>query len=374
MTTEFDDIRPFNADEIPAATQRMADSDVVPSIAQYLGVPPEALRERIRSIKTISEFQYGLLKEVIETLLEKTTTQFDWAGLENIDEKKPYLFVSNHRDIVLDAMFLQYILAKVGQNTCQITFGSNLMSHPFVIDFGKVNKMFRTERGGSPKEFYNSMMHMSEYMRHVITEVHESVWIAQRNGRTKNGIDATDPAIIKMFGMSRRDDRVVSLAELNIVPVAVSYEWESCDKLKTLELYLTKKNGHYEKKPGEDLNSILTGIMQPKGHVHFHVCPQVTEDDLIALNDCPSGEFYKRVAELMDSRINPHFYLHPNNYIAHDLRSGSETYAEHYTKEQKDTFVKYMDWMNEYPQFDRSEMEEIFLGIYANPVDVKTNC
>ena len=371
MTTDFDDIRPFNADEIPAATQRMADSDVVPAIAQYLGVPPEALRERIRSIKTISEFQYGLLKEVIETLLEKTTTQFDWAGLENIDEKKPYLFVSNHRDIVLDAMFLQYILAKAGQNTCQITFGSNLMSHPFVIDFGKVNKMFRTERGGSPKEFYNSMMHMSEYMRHVITEVHESVWIAQRNGRTKNGIDATDPAIIKMFGMSRRDDRVVSLAELNIVPVAVSYEWESCDKLKTLELYLTKKNGHYEKKPGEDLNSILTGIMQPKGHVHFHVCPQVTEDDLIALNDCPSGEFYKRVAELMDSRINPHFYLHPNNYIAHDLRSGSETYAEHYTKEQKDTFVKYMDWMNEYPEMNRQELEEIFLGIYANPVDVR---
>ena len=371
MTTNFDDIRPFNADEIPAATQRMADSEVIPAIAQYLGVPAEALRERIRSIKTLKEFQLGLLKEVIETLLKKTTTQFDWSGLENIEEKKPYLFVSNHRDIVLDAMFLQYILTKAGQNTCQITFGSNLMSHPFVIDFGKVNKMFRTERGGSPKEFYNSMMHMSEYMRHVITEVHESVWIAQRNGRTKNGIDATDPAIIKMFGMSRRDDRVISLAELNIVPVAVSYEWESCDKLKTLELYQTKKNGHYEKKPGEDLNSILTGIMQPKGHVHFHICPQVTEDDLNALNDCPSGEFYKRVADLMDSRINPHFYLYPNNYIAHDLRSGSDTYAEHYTKEQKDTFVKYMDWMNKYPDMNHEELEKIFLGIYANPVDVR---
>ena len=171
--------------------------------------------------------------------------------------------------------------------------------------------------------------------------------------------------------MSRRDDRMISLAELNIVPVAVSYEWESCDKLKTLELYLTKKNGHYEKKPGEDLNSILTGIMQPKGHVHFHVCPQVTEADLIALNDCPSGEFYKRVADLVDSRINPHFYLHPNNYIAHDLQSGSETYAEHYTKEQKETFIKYMDWMNDYPEMNRQELEEIFLGIYANPVDVR---
>ena len=367
--TNFDDIRPFNADEIPAATQRMADSEVIPAIAQYLGVPAEALRERIRSIKTLKEFQLGLLKEVIETLLKKTTTQFDWSGVENIDEKKPYLFVSNHRDIVLDAMFLQYILNEAGQNTCQITFGSNLMSHPFVIDFGKVNKMFRTERGGSPKEFYNSMMHMSEYMRYVITEVHESVWIAQRNGRTKNGIDATDPAIIKMFGMSRRDDRVISLAELNIVPVAVSYEWESCDKLKTIELYLTKKNGHYEKKPNEDLNSILTGIMQPKGHVHFHICPVVSEADLNALNDCPSGEYYKRVAELMDSRINPHFYLHPNNYIAHDLRSGTDTYAEHYTSEQKEAFVKYMDWMNDYPDFDRSDLEEIFLGIYANPVE-----
>ena len=367
--TDFDDIRPFNAEEIPAATQRMADSNVIPAIAQYLGVPAEALRERIRSIKTLKEFQLGLLKEVIETLLKKTTTQFDWSGVENIDEKKPYLFVSNHRDIVLDAMFLQYILNEAGQNTCQITFGSNLMSHPFVIDFGKVNKMFRTERGGTPKEFYNSMMHMSEYMRHVITEVHESVWIAQRNGRTKNGIDATDPALVKMFGMSRRDDRVVSLAELNIVPVAVSYEWESCDKLKTLELYLTKKNGHYEKQPNEDLNSILTGIMQFKGHVHFHICPMVTVDDLNALNDCSSGEFYKRVAELMDSRINPHFYLHPNNYIAHDLRSSTETYAEHYTAAQKEAFVKYMDWMNDYPDMNRAALEEIFLGIYANPID-----
>ena len=112
--TNFDDIRPFNADESPAATQRLADSEVIPNIAQYLGVPTEALRERLRGIKTLKEFQLGLLKEVIETLLKKTTTQFDWSGLENIEEKKPYLFVSNHRDIVLDAMFLQYILTKAG--------------------------------------------------------------------------------------------------------------------------------------------------------------------------------------------------------------------------------------------------------------------
>ena len=245
------------------------------------------------------------------------------------------------------------------------------MSHPFVIEFGKVNKMFRTERGGTPKEFYNSMLHMSEYMRHVITEVDESVWIAQRNGRTKDGIDATDPALLKMFGMSRRDDRVVSLAELNIVPVSVSYEWESCDKLKTLELYSRRKNGHYEKQPGEDLNSILTGIIQPKGHVHIHICPMVTEADLMALNDCPSGEFYKRIANLMDSRINPNFYLHPNNYIAHDLRSGTDTYSNHYSVTEKAVFVDYMDWIKNYPDFDQEQLKSIFLGIYANPIKVK---
>ena len=371
MMTNFDDIRPYNDEEFPAALQRMADSEVIPAIAQYLGVPEETLRNRIRNVRTIDEFQLGLLKELFEILLKKTTSQLTWSGMENISEKKPYLFVSNHRDIVLDAMTLQYILNTAGQKTCQITFGSNLMCHPFVIDFGKSNKMFRTERGGTPKEFYYSLLHMSEYMRYVITEVHESVWIAQRNGRTKDGIDATDPAIIKMFEISRRDDPVASLAELHIVPVAVSYEWESCDKLKTLELYLTRKNGHYEKKPGEDLNSILTGIMQPKGHVHFHICEPVTEADLMKLSDSSAPDYYKNIALLMDSRINPNFYLHPNNYIAHDLRSGTDTYAEHYTAEQKVTFVKYMDWMNDYPDMNRKELEEIFLGIYANPVGLQ---
>ncbi|MBO6026182.1 MAG: 1-acyl-sn-glycerol-3-phosphate acyltransferase [Bacteroidales bacterium] len=369
---KFDDIRPYNADEIPAAIQRMADSDVIPAIAAYLmpGMPAEALRERIRSIRTLDEMQLGLLKEVMEIMLKKTTTKLSWSGVENIHEKKPYLFVSNHRDIVLDAMILQYILNEAGQKTCQITFGSNLMSHPFVVDFGKANKMFRTERGGTPREFYQSLMHLSEYMRYVITEVHESVWIAQRNGRTKNGIDATDPAIIKMFDMSRHDDSVASLAELHIVPVAVSYEWESCDKLKALELYLTKKNGRYEKKPGEDLNSILTGIQQQKGRVHFHLCEPVSEEDLKKVdNSLNSNDFYKNVALLMDKRINGNFHLWPNNYIAHDLRSGTDTYAQHYTEEQKSTFVKYMDWMNEYPDMDRKELEAIFLGIYANPVD-----
>ena len=366
---KFDDIRPYNADELPAAMRRIAESELIPSIANYLmpGTDPEVFRNKIRNIKNIKELQVGFLKEVVELLLKKTTTQFDWSGLENIKEIKPYLFVSNHRDIVLDAMFLQYILNAGGHNTCQITFGSNLMEHPLVVDFGKANKMFRIERGGNRMEFYNNLMHTSEYMRHVITEVQESVWIAQRNGRTKDGIDATDPAIIKMFWMSRRDDKVKSLAELNIVPVAVSYEWESCDKLKTLELYATKVNGRYEKRPGEDLNSIITGIMQPKGHVHFHICEPITEDDLRRMDNNP-GDYFNNIAKLMDERINSGYMAMPNNFIANDLRSESNKYASHYTEQQKAGFLHYMKWIEMYKDLDQALLRDIFLGIYGNSV------
>ena len=366
---KFDDIRPYNADELPAAMQRIADSELIPSIASFLmpGTDPEILRNKLRNIKNIYELQVGFLKKVIEILVAKTTSKFDWSGLENIKEKKPYLFVSNHRDIVLDAMFLQYILYAGGHNTCQITFGSNLMEHPLVVDFGKANKMFRIERGGNRMEFYNNLMHTSEYMRHVITEEHESVWIAQRNGRTKNGIDATDPAIIKMFWMSRRDDKVKSLAELNIVPVAVSYEWESCDKLKTLELYATKVNGRYEKRPGEDLNSIITGIMQPKGHVHFHICKPVSEDDLLRMDSIP-GDYFTNIAKLMDERINSGYMSMSNNFIANDLLSESNKYESQYTEQQKEAFLQYMKWMDEYKDLDQALLRDIFLGIYGNSV------
>ena len=370
---QFDDIRPYIDEEIPDAMRRIADSPYLPTVAHFLkpGMPVAEIQKMILANHTIKEFQQNFVYNIVTVILEKTTSGLHGSGFENIHPGIPYLFVSNHRDIVLDAMLLQYILNQEGHDTCQIAFGSNLMSIPFVIDFGKANKMFCIERGGAPKEFYNSMAHVSDYIRHVITEQKESVWIAQRNGRTKDGMDATDPAIIKMFGMSRRDDRVASLAELNIIPTTVSYEWESCDKLKTLELYHTRMEGHYEKQPNEDLNSVLTGIKQPKGQVSVHISPRVTEADLNGLNDCTTGEFYKRVAALIDQRINANYRLYANNYIAHDLRSGTTTYAEHYSAEQKAVFMDYLRWIDDYPDLDKALLREIFLGIYANPVDAK---
>ena len=373
--TSFDDIRPYQEEEIPTAMQRLADNNDLPTMLHHIlpDADAETIINKIRSIRTSEQFQAELMVKAVEGIMHKTASNFSWSGLENISDKRPCLFVSNHRDIVLDAMLLQYILLTNGHKTCYIAFGNNLMFNSLFVDFWKVNKMFQIGRGGHPKDFYNSLLHMSEYIRHLITEEHESVWIAQRNGRTKNGLDSTDPTILKMFGMSQRDDRVFSLSELNIVPVTVSYEWEPCDKMKTLECYAKQLNGSYEKQPGEDLKSVLTGVTQQKGHVHFHISPAITETNLKCLNDYVPTDFYRKVAQLIDNRIYANYRLYPNHYIAHDLRSGTETYAQHYTDEEKARFLQYMTWIDQCQDMDHSVLKSLFLGIYANPIDSLNN-
>ena len=306
---------------------------------------------------------------VNEQIIARSTTEFSGSGLEKLSRDKRYLYVSNHRDIVLDACLLQYFLVKNGFETTEITFGANLMQHPVVIDAGKSNKMFRVERpGGDLKEFYRASMHLSEYIRYTIKEKGESIWIAQRNGRTKNGIDATDQGIIKMFCMSEPKDKIKALADLNIVPVSVSYEWESCDILKALELY-ESQNRPYTKKPGEDLNSILTGILQPKGRVHFQICDPITERDLSAYENQTNNEYHRSVAALIDKRINRAYRLYPNNYIAHDLLYGNTKYRSKYTDEEFQAFVNHLSELDEYDTCDIERLKEIFISIYANPVN-----
>lgn len=374
LEKKFDDIRPYRDEEIPAAMQRIAESTSFPLLSSFVFPDEdiETVRQRVREYKTIEEFQYGVMWYANNQIIKRSTTGLTYDGLEKLDPQKCYMYVSNHRDIMLDSSLMQNILHDNGFPTTEITFGANLMQGELVIDIGKSNKMFRVERpGGSVREFYMKSLHLSEYMRHVITMKHQSVWIAQRNGRTKDGIDRTDQGIIKMFGMSRTDDKIKSLAELNIVPVSVSYEWESCDILKALELYASEL-GPYIKKPGEDLNSILTGIVQYKGHVHIHFCDVVTEANLMQFDESTSNEFHRNVAQLIDSRICSNYRLYPNNYIAHDLLHGNQKYVDKYTAQEKQQFEHYMQKFRKYEDDCNIEhLIEIFLGIYANPIDSK---
>lgn len=373
IMNRFDDIRPYYEEEIPAAMKRITEATSFPLLSSY--VFPERsindVRNEMLQYRTIRDFQMGVMYQANKQIIKKSATGLTYSGIENLSLDKNYLFVSNHRDIMLDASLMQLILTENGFDTSEITFGANLMRGQVVIDVGKSNKMFKVERpGGSIKEFYKASYHLSDYIRTTITEKKQSVWIAQRNGRTKDGMDRTDQGIIKMFGMSRSDDKIESLAELNILPVSVSYEWESCDILKTIELY-ERQHGPYIKKPGEDLNSILTGITQPKGRIHIEFCKQITREDLLQFDNCTSGEYHKQVANLMDKRICSAYRLTPNNYIAHDLRFGKKQYVDMYTQEEKDIFMTRMQslFARYSEESDIEALTDIFLGIYANPID-----
>ena len=368
----YEDIRPYLEYEIPAAMERMASHPALAKLSAYLfpEMDVESLRKELLCIDSCEEFQKGPMMAVVRRVMEKTSDGFSGSGIENIRKDTPYLFVSNHRDITLDAALLQYKLVCDGFDTMEVTFGANLMQGDFVIDAGKANRMFRVERPGTDmREFYKSSLHLSSYIRHTVTEKLQSVWIAQRNGRTKDGRDRTDQGITRMFALSGSGDRVEDIASLNIVPVAISYEWEPCDVLKALELYASRR-GPYVKKDGEDLNSILTGLMSDKGRVYIEVCKPLSREELLPFENLPSNAFYRQVAALIDSRICKAYHLTHNNYIAHDLLHGNDEYSEHYSEAQKEEFCRRMARLDAYgDSCGLQELREIYLGIYANPVD-----
>ena len=239
VRSDFDDIRPYYESEINEAMHRIADNQWFSLLASYVFPDKELdeVKQMLKGISTVGEFQREVMYAFTQQVIRSSVSEFTYSGLEHVEKDKQYLFVSNHRDIVLDASLLQNILHKNGYDTTEITFGSNLMVNQLVVDIGKCNKMFKVVRGGSMKDFYRNSIHLSEYIRYALTEKRQSVWIAQRNGRTKDGNDLTDQGIIKMFGMSGAHDKVQSLAQLNILPMAISYEWEPCDVLKMMELY-----------------------------------------------------------------------------------------------------------------------------------------
>lgn len=348
--------------------QRIAADKYFPLVCDFLfpGVAHEKIAATLGACRSAEEFQRRVMYDAIWSIAHKTTDSLTVSGLEKLDPGKAYLFVSNHRDIMMDAAFLQVLLMDAGLRTSEITFGANLMHGQLVIDVGKSNKMFRIERPTtvtSPRDFLAKSQYVSAYIRHTLLEKGESVWIAQRNGRTKDGMDTTDQGIIKMFGMSGGPDKVQALAELNIVPLSISYEWEPCDQLKAMELYARESGQPYIKKPGEDFNSILTGITQPKGRVHLTACAPLTAQDLEPLRDLPCATFNREVAALIDRRILPEYRLYPNNYIAAWLLCGKK--LGDFTPEQQQVFEEHVDTLvRDYPE----ELRDILLHIYANPV------
>ena len=372
---EFDDIRPYNDDEIPAAMERIVVNKSFPIFASYIypDIPIEVLREKFRSLKTVCDFQQNVSNAAVLNIIKKSMTSFEPHGLQLLDKNKCYLFVSNHRDIVLDSALLQIYLNKEGFRTSEITFGSNLMTNPFVVDIGKSNKMYKvirwmpTNEKHDIRQFYINSMHLSKYIRYSITEKHESSWIAQRNGRTKDGNDMTDQGLLKMFSMSGGKDLIASFAELNIVPISISYQWETCIVKKVNELFVNE-NDNYVKSAKEDLDSIISGILQQKGIVHLEVTPPITEQTLMLFGNLEKNNFIQALAQLINRQIYENYMLYNNNYIAYDLLYDGNIFSNKYTDEEKQQFITMMHHDLLHLDGDVDELSKIYLGIYANPV------
>ncbi len=358
----YDNIRPLYDSELPEAMQQIAASPILEPIARFV-YPDEdlaAVAARFRSLPDIHTLQDTVMRDAIHRILDLSVSDFTGSGCDLLVPGRPYLFISNHRDITLDAFLLQYLLFEY--NELYITFGANLMQDPIITLIGRANRMFRVERGGTPKEFYRNMLQVSQYIRQVIVGDQHSVWIAQRNGRTKDGLDRTEVSLLKMLALSGRATReapLLPLKALNIVPISISYEWEPCDLMKARELRL-RSLGPYRKAQGEDLNSVVTGICQPKGHVHISITAPVTDEEI---NRCSATDSpFENLAALIDRRIVNAYHLHPTNYLAYDLQHRTTRFADHYSADIREQFLQRLH------QADPAE-RSILLDIYAHPVE-----
>ena len=367
---DFDDIRPYLPEELPEVFDHLlANPDFLAALQTvYQNLPLEQVSAMIRSCKTAQEMQAKLVYPVLSQLLEQASAGLtsDFSSVVSDAEKtKCHTFVSNHRDIVLDSAFLCYVLQDNGLTTAEIAIGDNLLIKPWIRELVRVNKSFIVQRTLTMRQMLLASAKLSKYMHFAITEKHENVWIAQREGRAKDSNDRTQESVLKMMSMGG------DLRELNIVPLSISYELDPCDFLKAQEFQNKRDIEGFKKSQQDDLDNMRIGIFGPKGHIHYHAAPCINDwlDTLPA--DMPKADYYRAVAEHIDQEIHSHYQLFPNNYIAADLLRGDNTFADKYTAKQKLQFEGYMQKKLSMVQLEKPDMPfltERFLTMYANVV------
>ena len=376
--TDFSDIAPFNDEETAAALARVSNHPNVPWVSKFLfpDKPKTFLRDMLLGIHTVDQFQQTVMKTAIQWVIDNTTTEFTYDGIEILKGMKtPYLAMSNHRDIILDPALTQMILMWNNLPETQICVGDNLLKQKTIELLIRSNRMIKVIRGISARELYLSSQVLSKYIRETITTGKGSVWIAQRQGRTKDGIDVTEQGLLKMIDMSGTKDFVQNFMEVHIIPLSISYEYEPCDIMKARETIIKRHSGTYVKGEDEDLQSIMIGIKQPKGHVHLHVGEPLSEEEIREASYCDKNDRYQSIRHAVDRRIIEGYRLWKTNYMAYDLVNKGSKYASEYTQQDMEDFQGYLaqQLIKVESTLDRHEMMDELLHIYSNPVVSKEN-
>lgn len=374
IPVEFNEIRPYAPDELPQIYEELIADPAFRVVVESVipGIPFETLAAKMRQCKTNLEFQkaffYGLLWDLVKKCAKGLT--FDCSALP--DKTLNYTFISNHRDIILDSAFLSILLIDKGMNTVEIAIGDNLLIYPWIKKLVRINKSFIVQRGLSMRQKLEASALMSRYMHFAITEKHENLWIAQRQGRAKDSNDRTQDSVLKMMAMAGAGNVIDRLKELNIVPLSISYEYDPCDFLKAKELQQKRDDANFQKSPNDDLINMQTGLYGYKGRIHFQTSACLNKElDEIQARNLPKTEIFPIISELIDKHIHQNYHLYACNYVACDLLMNDDRFAHEYTEDEKAEFEKYVEGQIakiDLPHKDIAFLRNKILTMYANPL------
>ena len=374
----FDDIRPLNDNEVGAVIEELIASEGLQKAMRYIlpSLDWEAFTEKLRSCKTKEAFKSTVSYDLVYIIAKLSATSLTISGGERIS-KDSCTFISNHRDIVLDSAFLNVLLYDIGHGLTQIAIGDNLMIHPWIKPVVRLNNSFIVKRNLPVRQKLEASKTLSAYIHHTIKETKESIWIAQREGRAKDSNDTTQTGILKMLNMAGDQDILTNLMSLNIVPIAISYEYDPCDYLKAQEFQQKRDNPDFVKSKRDDLLNMEMGILKHKGRVHFTVCnpinptlqalsPTINKNDLIA-----------EIASVIDREIYANYQFYPCNYAAYDMLYNTRLCSANYTQPEKEQFETYLHQQLdkvEIPNKDETFLRNKMLEMYSNPLKNNLTC
>lgn len=366
----FDDIRPYYDSEVKEKMRLLVKDKTFDRVLQHLfkNRPKiQMVKFQLRRIRSIKQLQGVFIYDLLHWLIDKSSDGLKCTGIEKLDKTKPYFFISNHRDIILDAAIINFLMFEYGMNTTQIAIGDNLLLYEWIEHTVKLNRSFVIKRSLPPRELIKASKKVSAFIRQSITKDKMSVWIAQREGRTKDGFDRTQESVLKMIDMSNKKTVSEGFNELNIVPVSISYEIEPCGLGKLKELI--KKEHYGEKKTSkDDLKSMSMGMFTPKGRMCFAFGDPIETNFTKAENAEQRNKYLKDLATLIDNQVYKNFKLWPNNYIAYDMLMQEHRFKDKYTTQEHRKFEAMVEQANVHIDYPITDITERFLKIYANPV------
>ncbi len=375
-TYDFSDIAPYGDAEFHEKLSELVKEPGFEHAVRYV-MPDVDFEEFVGNLLKIHDqatFQTQIMQPFLEALCVKTTGGISYGGYEKVKDAGAFTYISNHRDIVLDASFLNLGFLRRGMPSSEIAIGNNLLIYEWITDLVKLNKSFIVKRNLRLTKALEAAKQLSAYIHHAICDKHESVWIAQREGRAKDSNDFTQESVVKMLAIEGGGSFLDNLKSLNIAPVSISYEYDPNDYLKAREFLLKKLDPGFKKSQRDDLFSMETGLLEYKGRVHFEICDPINPALEPLSDDMDKVEIVKRVCAIIDCEIHSNYHIYPVNYIAHDLLLKTDKYADHYRATEVEDFCAYVEKqlhkvdLPEVSELDWNFMFEMMLTMYANPL------